>query len=169
MSIGKYAQAAQLFASTYGLLVTGSAKTLPATTSGDIFTITGGRIIVTGITGVVSTAVQNQACTLSVGHKPTGGSSQVATLATATAVTNAAVGASLAVPPFSSGSPQALAVLATTSVVPGTDVGVALTSGGIAIVPAGSIQVTASATNTGAITWSVTYVPYDAGAVVTAA
>ncbi len=169
MSIGIAAQAKQVFASAYGAAVTGTAKTLPASTSGDIFTVTGGRVIVTGITGVVSTAIQNQACTLSVGHKPTGGSSQVATLATATSIINFAVGSSLAVPPFSSGSPQALVVLATTSVVPGTDVGVTISSGGIAIVPAGSIQVTTSATNTGAIIWTVTYVPYDAGAVVTAA
>lgn len=169
MPVSPAAQAAQLFAVYYGALVTGGPKTLPASTSGDIFTVTGGRVVITSITGVVTTAIQNQACTLSVGHKPSGGSAQTTTLATATAVTNAAIGASVAVPPFSSGSPQALAVLATTAVVPGTDLGTVITSGGIAMVPAGTIQVTTSATNTGAITYSVTYVPYDSGAVVTAA
>ena len=36
------------------------------------------------------------------------------------------------------------------------------------IVPAGAITVTTSATNTGAIVWSITYFPYDAGATVVA-
>lgn len=169
MPVSPAAQAAQIFAAYYGALVTGAAKTLPASTSGDIFTVTGGRVIVTSLTGVVSTAIQNQACTVSVGHKPAGGSSQAATLASATAVTNAVLATSLAVPAFSSGSPAALVVLAPTALVPGVDLGVVATSGGIAMVPAGSIQITTSATNTGAIQWSVTYVPYDAGATVAAA
>lgn len=170
MAVNPAVQAAQLQAVYYGALVTGGAKTLPATGSGDIFTVTGGRVIITTLTGVVTTAIQNQACTLSVGHKPSGGSSQTTTLATATSVINLALNASISVPPFSSGSPQALAVLAATAVVPCVaDLGTLLSSGGLAMVPAGTIQVTTSATNTGAITYSVTWVPYDAGAVVTAA
>jgi hypothetical protein len=167
MTVNPAAQAAQLFVAHYGALVTGGAKTLPASGSGDIFTVTGGRVLVTSITGVVTTAIQNQTCTLSVGHKPTGGSSQAATLATATAVANAALGTSIDVTGAS--FPAALIVLATTSVVKGSDLGTGLTSGGLALVPAGTIQVTTSATNTGAITYSVTYVPYDSGAVITAA
>jgi hypothetical protein len=46
--------------------------------------------------------------------------------------------------------------------------GVPISSGGIAIVPAGTIDWTASATNTGAVSWSVVYVPFDTGATVTA-
>lgn len=157
-----------MFAANYGVLVTGAAKTLPASTSGDIFTVTGGRVVVTSLTGVVTTAIQNQACALSVGHKPTGGSSQVATLASATSIINFALGSSLAVASLNSGV-AALVVLAPTAVVPGVDLGISADDGGLALVPAGSIQVTTSATNTGAITWSVTYIPYDAGAVVTAA
>ncbi|HYS41944.1 MAG TPA: hypothetical protein VEO01_40520 [Pseudonocardiaceae bacterium] len=164
------AQAAQKFAETYGALVTGAAKTLPATASGDIFLVTGGRVIVTSLTGVVSTIIQAQATTLSVGNKPTGGSSAVATLC-ATADLNAKpVGTSLAVP-------QAKASALIVSGADGTLLwnttsgaqGVPFENGGIALVPAGSIQVTTGATSTGAITWSVTWVPYDAGAVVTAA
>ncbi len=173
MPVSPAAQAAQIFVAHYGALVTvgHNGDLLPASGSGDIFLVTGGRVIVTSLTGIVTTAIQNQACTLSVGHKPTGGSSQAATLATATAITNAQVGASIAVPAFgTSGTvPGALAVLATTAVVPQADLGVPISSGGIAMVPAGSIQVTTSATNTGAINYSITYFPYDAGAVVTAA
>jgi hypothetical protein len=162
MSANPASQAGQLFAACYGALVTGGAKTLPASTTGHVFTVAGGRVIVTSITGVVSTAVQNQACTLAVGNTPTGGSAGTASIATATAITNAALATGLAVPAFSSGSPAAL-------VVGGVQqLGVVLTSGGICLVPAGTIDVTTSATNTGAITWSVTYVPYDAGAAITA-
>lgn len=170
MTVAPGRQAAQLFASAYGALVTGGAKTLPASTSGDIFTVTGGRVIVTSLTGVVSTAIQAQATTLSVGTKPTGGSSATATLCATADLNGKPVGTSLAVP-------LAKASALIVSGADGTVVwngssggqGVAFTAGGLALVPAGSIQVTTVATSTGAITWSVTYVPYDAGAVVAAA
>lgn len=167
MPVSPAAQAAQLLAAQYGALVTGGVKTLPASTSGDIFTVTGGRVIVTSVQGVVGTAIQNQACTLSVGHKPTGGSSQVATLASASSIIAAASGTMLSV--IASGFPAALSVVAPTSVLIGTKIGQVISSGGLCVVPAGTIQVTTSATNTGDVVWSLTYVPYDSGAVVTAA
>lgn len=164
------AQAAQKFIETYGALVTGGPKTLPASGSGDIFSVAGGRVIITSLTGVVTTVIQAQACTISVGNKPTGGSSATTTLCAASAsVSGLAVGASLAVP-------QAKASALMFSGADGTLLwnttsgaqGVPVVSGGLVIVPAGTIQITTSATNTGAIQWSVTYVPYDAGATVTA-
>jgi hypothetical protein len=171
MPVSPAAQAAQLFTAAYGAVVTGAPKALPASTSGDIFLVTGGRVIVTSLTGVVTTVIQAQACTISVGNKPTGGSSATTTLCAASASVSAlAAGASLAVP-------QAKASALMLSAADGTLLwnttsgaqGVPVTSGGLVIVPAGSIQITTSATNTGAIQWSVTYVPYDAGATVTAA
>lgn len=163
---------AELFGAYYGFLVTGGAKTLPATGTGHIFTVAGGRVVVTSITAVVSTAIQNQACTLSVGNTPSGGSGANTSLATATSIINAAVGTSLAVPPFSAGSAAALLVSGASGVLAGNGtasaLGVPVSSGGIAVVPAGTIDVTTSATNTGSITYSITYVPYDAGATVTA-
>lgn len=170
MAVSPAAQAAQKFAETYGAVVTGGAKTLPATASGDIFVVTGGRVIITSLTGVVSTVIQAQATTLSVGNKPTGGSSAVATLCATADLNGKAVGTSLAVP-------QAKASALIVSAADGTLLwnttsggqGVPATSGGLLIVPAGSIQVTTGATSTGAIVWTVTYVPYDVGAVVTAA
>lgn len=170
MGVSPSALAAGVFADAYGALVTGGAKTLPASTSGDIFLVTGGRVIVTSLTGVVSTVIQAQPTTLSVGNKPSGGSSSTASFC-ATADLNAKpVGTSLAVP-------QAKASALIVSGTDGTVLwntssggqGVPATSGGLLLVPAGSIQVTTVATSTGAITWSVTYIPYDAGAVVTAA
>lgn len=170
MTVNPAAQAAQVFAATYGALVTGGAKTLPVSTSGDIFLITGGRVIITSLTGVVSTTIQSQATTLSVGNKPTGGSSATATLCATGDLNGVVAGTSLAVP-----AAKASALII--SAADGTVVwngssggqGVSFRNGGLALVPAGSIQVTTVATSTGAIIWSVTYVPYDAGAVITAA
>lgn len=164
------AQAAQLFAAAYGAVVTGGAKTLPASTSGDIFTVSGGRVIITSLTGTVSTVIQAQATTLSVGNKPTGGASATATLCATADLNGKPVGTSVAVP-----AAKASALIV--SAADGTLVwngasggqGVSLASGGLALVPAGSIQVTTVATSTGAITWTVTWVPYDAGATVVAA
>lgn len=169
MSTNPAVQASQLFAAAFGAVVTGGAKTLPATTTGHLFTVSGGRVIITSITGTVSTVVQAQACTVSIGNTPTGGSAAVASVAAASAsVSGLAVGASLGVPAFSSGSPAALAFTGASGVLPAVDLAVQVASGGICLVPAGTIDWTTSATNTGAVTWSVAYVPYDAGATVTA-
>lgn len=164
-----FPRAAELFGAYYGFLVTGGAKALPASGTGHIFTVAGGRVIITTLTGVVSTAIQNQACTLSAGNTPTGGSAATTSLCTATSIANAAVGTSIANPVTLT---NALIVGGASGVLTGTGsgsaLGVPISSGGIAIVPAGTIDVTTSATNTGAITWSVTYLPYDVGATITA-
>lgn len=169
MTVNPAAQAAQLFASNYGVLVTGGPKTLPASTTGHLFTVSGGRVLITSVTGVVSTAIQAQASTLSVGNTPTGGSASVASIAAAiTSISGLPVGTSLAAPPFSSGSPAALVASGANGVLTGVDTGVSLELGGICLVPAGTIDCTTSATDTGAVVWTVGYVPYDAGATVTA-
>lgn len=160
----------QVREANFGFLVTGGPKTLPATTSSDIFSVNGGRVIITSLTGVVTTIIQAQACTISVGNKPTGGASAVATLCAASAsISGLAVGTSFAVP-----AAKASALI--TSGVDGTLVfngssgaqGIPVSQGGLAIVPVGTVQITTSATNTGAIQWSLTYVPYDTGANITA-
>lgn len=169
MAVNPGAQAAQAFATSYGTVATGAAKTLPASTTGHLFTVSGGRVLVTGITGVVSTAVQAQACTISIGNTPTGGSAAVASIASASSsVSGATVGTSFGVGAFSSGSPAALVVTGASGVLAGANIGFSLDDGGIGLVPPGTIDWTTSATNTGAVTWSVSYVPYDASASVVA-
>lgn len=161
MTTSPATQAAQVRVAAYGGLVTGGAKTLPASTTGHLFTVSGGRVIVTSIVGIVSTAIQNQACTLSIGNTPTGGTAGAATLSTATAITNAAIGTMVSMPPLSGGAAAAL-------IVGPAGIAVAVSSGGLAVIPSGTIDVVTSATNTGAIAWSVSYLPYDAGASITA-
>jgi hypothetical protein len=162
--------ALQLREANFGFLVSGGAKTLPASTTGHIFTVAGGRIILTSLVGTVTTVIQTQACTISVGNTPSGGSGAATSLSIASASVSAlAVGATLALPPAQA---SALFFGAASGVLPGngsgTALGVPVSSGGIAVVPAGTIDWTTSATNTGAISWSVTYVPFDVGATVTA-
>lgn len=161
--------ALQVREANFGFLVTGGAKTLPASTSGDIFSVNGGRVIINSLIGVVSTAIQAQATTLSVGNKPTGGVSATATLCATADLNGKPVGTTLAVP---AAKASALIVSGADGTVPfngsGGGQGIAVSAGGLAIVPAGTIQVTTVATSTGAITWSVTYVPFDVGATVTA-
>ena len=168
MAVNPGAQAAQLFAAFYGAVVTGGAKTLPASGTGHLFTVAGGRVIVTSLTGVVSTVIQAQACTVSIGNTPTGGSGSNTSIATASSsVSGVAVGATFAVPPYSSGA-AALVFSGANGILPTADLGISLDDGGLYLVPAGTVDWTTSATNTGAVTWTVTYVPYDAGATVTA-
>jgi hypothetical protein len=170
MAVNPGTVASQLFAASYGRIVTGAAKALPATSSGDIFTVSGGRVIITSLTAVVSTAIQAQATTLSVGNKPAGGSSAVATLCATADLNGRPVGTSLAVP-LAKASALLVSGADGTLVWNGSSgaQGSPFTAGGLALVPAGTIQVTTGATSTGAITWTVTYVPYDAGATVVAA
>lgn len=168
MTVSPAAQAAQQFAAYYGALVTGGAKTLPAGTTGHLFTVAGGRVMITSVTAVVSTVIQAQACTISIGNTPAGGSASVASIAAASSsVSGVAVGASFGVPAFSSGA-SALVFTTANGVLAAADMGVSLDDGGICLCPAGTVDWTTSATNTGAVTWTLGYVPYDAGATVTA-
>lgn len=165
------ALASQNFSARFGALVTGGQKTLPATTTGHLFTVAGGRILVTSVTGVVGTVFQALACTISIGNTPTGGSAAVASISAASAsVSGLPVGASLGVPAFSSGNPAALVFTAASGVLPGADIGIPLDVSGscLCLVPAGTVDWTTSATLTGAAAWTISYVPYDAGATVTA-
>ena len=169
MGINPAAQAAQVAASVYGAVVTGGSKTLPVSTTGHIFTVAGGRVVVTTLTGVVHTVIQSQATTLSVGNTPTGGSASTASFCATADLDGVAAGVTVAVPQAAAsalmvGTANGTLLWNTTSGAQG--VGVA--SGGLLLVPAGTIDVTTVATSTGAIIWTVTYVPYDVGAYVTA-
>lgn len=146
-----------------GRKVDKAAFTLPATTSTAMFTVTGGRVLITSMIGEVTTVCSGTVTNLNVTLDPDGANA-VADLAAATAITSDAVGTLYTV----------------TGVV--ADLLSADTPGGTAvpnyvsgvvrngfIVPAGSILLKTSATNTGATKWSLTYIPIDDGAAVVAA
>jgi hypothetical protein len=166
-----FPRGAELLGASYGLQVVEPAKTIPATTFSNIFTVSGGRVLVTSLTGVVTTVIGAVATTLSVGVTPTGGSLAATGLCTATAITSLPVGAQVGIPPLISG---ALVVSAASGVLQagsgsGTSaIGVPVINGGIAVVSPGVININTSATTTGALSWTLMYVPLDTGALVTA-
>lgn len=143
----------------YGQVVVGAAKNLPQTAAGNIFTITGGPILLTGLFGIVTSALGATATTLSVGS--TGGTSSGVSLATAVAVTSSPVGTVLAVPSPAGG---ALVVSATGGV--GLSTGKPQDAGGLAVVTAGSLTVTTNANDTGQVQWYLMYIPFPGTAVV---
>lgn len=139
-----------------GYRVSKSAATLPATTTQNIFTITGGRIAVFLLLGEVTTIVQAQACNLKVTSAPTTGTA--VDLSSNLDINGKEAGTLL------------LSELDGTALV-GANAGAALSGVGTAfcIVPIGSIRIETSATNTGATKWDLFYFPLDMGAVAVSA
>src|SRR4051794_7652295 len=133
-----------------------TAAVLPATATGHIFTVSGGRIVVTSLVGECTTICDSTATTLKVTSTPTTGTA--VDLTSATAITSKEVGA-LASLPLTLGG--ALNV---------QNAGAAEVPGALGfVVPIGNIDLITSATNTGAFKWSLTWIPYDdAGTVVAA-
>jgi hypothetical protein len=100
-----------------GTLVTKAAQTLPQNTTKTLYTVTGSAVLITGLMGVVTTAIGATATNLSVGMAPTTGTAETAGIANATAITSLAVGtwlhapingsASVSAPTFpATGTPQ---------------------------------------------------------------
>ena len=141
-----------------GILVARATAALPATTSQNLFTIAGGRILLLALVGEVTTIIQAQATTVKVTSTPTTGSA-IDMSSTGADINALEVGGriTLANPP------------AAASALTKTNAGYTNLQGVQVIVPIGNISYTTGATSTGSIKWDLFYVPYDAAAVVTAA
>jgi hypothetical protein len=148
-------QTDQLRTLALGVKVDRATAALPATTTGSIFTVTVGRILVTNIIGLVTTNVQAQANAVKLVATPTTGA--VNDLCATVDINGLAAGGLLSLTGLAG------------------DVMVKSTGGGISslrnplIIAVGAIGFTTAATNTGSISWSITYVPLDNGATVAAA
>lgn len=139
----------------FGQKVDKAATTVPQNTTADLFTISGGRVLVLGVVGEVTTVVGGTSPTLKLTANPTTGTD--VDLCTATAISADEVGTLYAV----DGVGNALEV--------GSSGAVESTAKPI-VVAAGAINMsTAAADATGAIKWSLLYVPLDDGASVAAA
>lgn len=138
-----------------GINVTRTAAALPSTAIGSIFTITGGRILIKCLTGLVQTLLSGTNST-TVGITPTlsGGASAPAILSSA-GVIPVAVGS----PVTSKLDGGALIVTVNGSLLPAAP---------YLMVP-GAITITTASTVTGTVQWDLTYVPLDIGAQVVAA
>jgi hypothetical protein len=142
---------------TLGRKVVCGKTALPQTATVTMFTIAGGRVIVTSLTGVVTTIVQAQANAIKWVATPTTGT---ANDISGTVETNAAeVGAM-----FSLDGVLATALQGNVS-----------KSGAVGgmtkflIANTGTLGLNAAASNTGAITWTATYIPLDDGATLVTA
>jgi len=145
----------QLLQLALGTKVDRAAANLPQTATGALFTVTGGRVLITSIVGTVTTVIQAQANAVKLRATPTTGA--VNDLSGTVDINAAAVGSLLAATGLAG------------------DALVLSTGGGISqprnplIVAIGSIGLNTAASNTGQIAWSVTYIPYDTGASLVAA
>jgi hypothetical protein len=125
--------------------------------SGNLFTVSGGRILLVSLVGEVTTVIQGQSTTVKLTSTPTTGSA--IDLSSAVGDINALeVGGriTLANPPA-----------AATALVK-TNAGYTDLPGVRTIVPIGIISVTYGAASTGALKWDLIYIPLDVGAAVVA-
>jgi len=137
----------------FGTRVYRSAANLPQTTNAAIFTVSGGRVMITSLVGSVTTAIQNQANNTKLTTNSTTGnitSDICANVDTA----NAAVGTLFGI----TGVRTDAAQLSGNAVQPNE-----------LVIQAGTIRLVCAASNTGQMDWTLTYIPLDDGASVTAA
>jgi hypothetical protein len=138
-----------------GKRVDRATSALPATTQTPMFTISGGKILLTAIYGVVTTVIQTQACNLNLVSNPTTG-------------TDDALCAVLDISADEAGTIYSISGLVSDALW-GVSAGLGQGLERQLILPVGTIDALTSATNTGAIQWSMWYVPLDTGASVVVA
>lgn len=147
-------QGAQLGALNLGTRVHQPAKTVPQNALSALFTVSGGKVLVTSIVGEVTTVIGGTTPSAKLTANPTVGADT--DIVTAVAITGDAVGNLYGVATVGG----ALSVLE--SVAPANQTPF--------VVKAGTIDLHVSAADaTGAIKWTLHYVPIDSGASVTAA
>jgi hypothetical protein len=148
-------QGDQIRAILFGVRVDRATAALPQTATGGLFTVSGGRVLLTSIVGEVTTAIQNQANNTKLVATPTTGS--VNDLSGTVDVANLGIGGLLGA-----------TGLAGDALVKSTGGGVSNLRNPV-IVAIGTIGLSCAASNTGSVKWSLTYVPLDGGAAVAAA
>jgi len=140
-----------------GVHVARATAALPAAQAA-LFTITGGRVLLTGFIGQVTVAILNQACTLKPTSNPT----------TGTDVDIAAASASVAAKEIGSlfGITGTFATAMNVN-----NAGATPWMTNPVVLPIGTLDLTPSADNsaTGSVKWDVWYIPLDIGAKLVAA
>lgn len=128
-----------------------TAANLPQTAQGGLFTVSGGEILVTQIYGKVTTVIQTQADSIKLIANPTVGTD--VDLCAALNISAKAVNTLLSI----------------TGVVGDAMIGAGLSQRGMnvpLIVPAGTIDLDATASNTGQIEWTLFWIPLHPDAAV---
>jgi len=141
--------------------VTCPARTIPATTTDQIFRVKGGRVLVRGLIGTVTTVIQTQADNMKVSSKALDNASA----AIGTAVD---VAANVDITAREVGGMYFVEGDGTAGVLSNAGAAFVGANTGEWIAPQGEIYLTTSATNTGAMKWDIFYTPLDPGAYVEA-
>lgn len=139
----------------FGVQVDRATATLPQTTQSALFNVVGGRVLVTSIVGEVTTAIQNQANNTKLVANPTTGTD--VDLCAVLSIANDEVGCLYGITGLFSDA------------MVGANAGATVAPRNAVVVPVGTIDLNCAASNTGSVKWSLTYVPLDDGAYVTAA
>lgn len=138
-----------------GLSVSRATAALPQTTQSALFTVTGGRIILTSIIGEVTTVIQTQANNTKIVSNPTTGTD--VDLCAVLDITADQVGCLYGITGTFSDA------------MVGANAGATIIPARMIVIPVGTVDLSCAASNTGSVKWTLTYVPLDAGASVTAA
>jgi len=151
-------QGDQLRSLLCGVKVSRTTATLPQTTAGALFTISGGRVLITSLVGEVTTVIQTQADNTKLTFDPTdAGATQ--DLCAVLDITADAVGTCYSL----TGTP-ATAMQDALNFLPSNKV----LAQPLVLKP-GSILLDCAASNTGSVKWDLCYIPLDNGASVAAA
>jgi len=126
-----------------------ATATLPASVYGALFTISGGRVILTSIVGEVTTICSSTATNLKITSTPTTGTA--VDIATNLAIASKEAGCLFGIGAY-------------VGALVGTNAGATTMPDTPIVLPVGTLGITTSATNTGSVKWSVTYIPLDDGA-----
>lgn len=138
----------------FGRKVDRDTAALPQTATGSLFSVSGGRILLTSIVGEVTTALGATLTNAKLVSTPT----------TGTAVDLCAV---LAVASKEAGTLFGITGLFSDAMV-GANAGAGVIPRNPVVIPVGNIGLNTSANDTGSVKWSVTYIPLDDGASVAA-
>lgn len=139
-----------LYRDKLGFRVTRAAAALPQTSQHALFTITGGRVLLTELVGEVTVTIQTQADATKVVFNPTVGADQ--DLSGTLDITADAVGTVYGI----AGNAFNTAMLGAGPAKPGQVAPVVLGNG--------SIDLNCAASNTGQVKWTAYYIPIDPGA-----
>lgn len=149
-------QGDQVRAITQGILVSRATATLPQTGDDTLFTVSGGRVLLVGLLGEVTTVIETQANATLVKLNPTAtGATQ--DLCGALDITADAVG-------------EMYTISGTVGDTMRSDllIGNPILQDPI-VLSEGDIDLECAASNTGSVAWDLIYVPLDTGAAVAAA
>ena len=138
-----------------GKKVDRATATLPQSTAAAIFNILGGRVLVTQIVGEVTVAIQNQLNNTKLTANPTAGTS--VDMCAVLDIANDEVGCLYG----PTGTPADALIGTNAGLTPGMAKG--------QILNVGTIDLSCSASNTGSVKWTISYIPIDDGASIEAA